>query len=177
MTFTKSDSFNRHKTVHGMKPYSCNTCGKTFLTKSYLTVHKRIHTGEKPYTCDTCNKTFVRNAELTVHKWTHTGEKPYSCDTCGKRFRTTNTLFVKHRRQTERKIYTCFTCEKTSQQKSSWNLVTPSASTSFVDCGEAYIKLEIKEEQNNDEDPISTKMESAEVIIKEEEGIESEEFV
>ena len=45
MTFSKSDSFNRHKTVHGMKPYSCNTCRKAFLTKSDLTVHKRIHTG------------------------------------------------------------------------------------------------------------------------------------
>ena len=64
-----------------------------------------------------------------------------------------------------------------------WNFVTPSASTSFVDCGEANIKMEIKEEETLDEDPISIKIEaeSVEVIIKEEikeeEGIESEEFV
>ena len=65
------------------------------------------------------------------------------------------------------------------------NTVTPStsASTSFVDCGEADIKLEIKEEETPDEDPLFLKLEakSMEEIIKEEikegEGIESEKFV
>ena len=58
----------------------------------------------------------------------------------------------------------------------------PPASTSFVDCGEADIKQEIKEEDTLDEDPISVKIEaeSVEVIvkeeIKEEEGIESDEY-
>ena len=67
--------------------------------------------------------------------------------------------------------------------ESAKNTVTPSASTSFVDCGEADVKLEIKEEETLDEDPIFIKIEaeSVEVIIKEEieeeEGIESEEFV
>ena len=44
------------------------------------------------------------------------------------------------------------------------------ASTSFVDCGEANVKLEIKEEGTLDVDPLSIKMEaeSVEVIIKEE---------
>ena len=63
------------------------------------------------------------------------------------------------------------------------NKVPPSTSTSFVDGCEANVKLEIKEEETLDEDPISIKIEaeSVEVIIKEEikeeEGIESEEFV
>ena len=62
------------------------------------------------------------------------------------------------------------------------NTVPHSASTSFVDCVEADVKLEIKEEIL-DEDPlcINIEAESVEVIIKEEikeeEGIGSEEFV
>ncbi len=43
--------------------------------------------------------------------------------------------------------------------------VTPSPSTSFVDCGEANIKLEIKEEEEEtlDEDPLAIKM-KAEIV-------------
>ncbi len=34
------------------------------------------------------------------------------------------------------------------------NIVKPSPSTSFVDCGEADIKIEIKEEETFHEDPL-----------------------
>ena len=44
--------------------------------------------------------------------------------------------------------------------ESNKNTVTPSPSTSFVDCGEANIKLEVKEEETLDEDPLSIKMEA-----------------
>ena len=47
--------------------------------------------------------------------------------------------------------------------KSIKKTVPPSASTSFVDCGESNIKLEIKEEQTLDEDPLSLKMEAENV--------------
>ena len=60
--------------------------------------------------------------------------------------------------------------------ESNKNTVTPSPSTSFVDCGEANIKLEIKEEETLDEDPLSIKMEAENVkeTIKQEieEGIQ-----
>ncbi len=43
--------------------------------------------------------------------------------------------------------------------------VTPSPSTSFVDCGEANIKIEVTEEETEtlDEDPLSIKMEAEHV--------------
>ena len=45
--------------------------------------------------------------------------------------------------------------------ESNKNTVTPSPSTSFVDCGEANIKLEIKEEEETlYEDPLFIKMEA-----------------
>ena len=50
------------------------------------------------------------------------------------------------------------------------NTVTPSTSTSFVDCDETNIKLEIKEEETICEDPLSIRMEAenAEETIKQE---------
>ncbi len=55
------------------------------------------------------------------------------------------------------------------------NAVIPSASTSFVDCGEANIKLEIKEEETIDEDPLSIKIEAEETVNHEiEDGIHDE---
>ncbi len=52
------------------------------------------------------------------------------------------------------------------------NKVTPSTSTSFVDCGEDNVKIEIKEEEVEtiDKDPLSIKMDAdnVEETIKEE---------
>ena len=39
--------------------------------------------------------------------------------------------------------------------ESTKNAVPPSVSTSFVDCGEADVNLEIKEEESLEDDPLS----------------------
>ena len=60
--------------------------------------------------------------------------------------------------------------------ESTKNTVPPSASTSFVDCGEADIKLEIKEEETLDEDPLSINMEAENVEETIKQEIEEEEI-
>ena len=40
MTFSQIDTFYRHNTVHGLKPFKCDTCEKTFTERSAL---KKTH--------------------------------------------------------------------------------------------------------------------------------------
>ena len=168
----KKFSFKRYLLIHsGVKPYACNICEKELKQQNKLTVQKRIHTGEKSYTCDTCKKSFIKNSDLTTHKMIHTGEKPFKCDTCEKAFRTNYQLTLHMRIHTGEKPYSCELCQKyfISGSKLSRHNVTARhlkklestnntgpapASTSFIDCGEADIKLEIKEEETLDEDPL-----------------------
>ena len=66
------------------KHFVCNTCKKTFKTKSQMTVHKRIHSGETPYKCDDCNKGFTYKHVLKQHIFVHSGKNYFQCYVCGK---------------------------------------------------------------------------------------------
>ena len=126
---------------HNSKEYSCKTCGKSFQSKSKLTIHERVHTGVKPYVCDICKKAFIRKDRLNEHIRIHTGEKPYSCELCKKAFSRSSKL-MKHNR-TLAHLSMCDV--KSVTMDSSFDL------NNFVDCGEK-IKVEtIKEEINEEE--------------------------
>lgn len=46
----------------------CPTCHKTFLSKYYLKVHNRRHTGEKSFRCEKCGKCYYRKENLQEHE-------------------------------------------------------------------------------------------------------------
>lgn len=68
----------------------CPTCHKTFLSKYYLKVHNRRHTGEKPFKCGKCGKCYFRKENLLEHEarncLTRT-ELVFSCSKCTMTFK------------------------------------------------------------------------------------------
>ncbi|XP_077866246.1 uncharacterized protein LOC102805052, partial [Saccoglossus kowalevskii] len=75
------------------KNHSCAHCGKHFVGKAALKIHKLVkHLGEKPFACEMCNQRFVSASALITHRRRHTGEKPYKCNICGRLFRHSSTM-------------------------------------------------------------------------------------
>ncbi|NXH41936.1 ZN350 protein, partial [Dicaeum eximium] len=55
----------------GECPYTCSECGKSFIQRSGMIVHQRIHTGERPYPCSECGKSFIQKCNLIAHQRIH----------------------------------------------------------------------------------------------------------
>lgn len=72
-----------HQKGTAMKPHWCNTCGKSFRTKSHLSAHEIIHTGEKPFQCFQCGKAFNNMSSCKRHQRTHTDGKMHPGATFG----------------------------------------------------------------------------------------------
>ncbi len=145
--FPRKSNLTTHMTVHtGEQPFSCDSCDKSFSQQSTLTLHRK----KNPYKCDLCEKCFCSIAELTVHKRFHTGEMPFSCVLCQKSYSFSLQLSYHKKSVGHLKML-----ESTKH--------TVPSSTSFVDCGKADIKFEIKEEETLVEDPLSIKKEAENV--------------
>ncbi|EXJ70482.1 uncharacterized protein A1O5_06551 [Cladophialophora psammophila CBS 110553] len=51
--------------------YPCGECEKSFVRKSILRDHERVHKGEKPYECARCGKAFARKNDCKRHEKIH----------------------------------------------------------------------------------------------------------
>lgn len=106
-------TFKEHMNTHiGEKIFTCQTCSKTFRTKTMLIVHIRIH-GRKLFKCEKCAKVFNNKFCLKRHTRTHSDLRPYKCNVCSKRVKTSAILSHHMRMHSETKIFIeCSVCDK-----------------------------------------------------------------
>uniref|UniRef100_A0A8D2AHG1 Zinc finger and BTB domain-containing protein 48 n=1 Tax=Sciurus vulgaris TaxID=55149 RepID=A0A8D2AHG1_SCIVU len=67
-------------------PVECPTCHKKFLSKYYLKVHNRKHTGEKPFECPKCGKCYFRKENLLEHEARNCMNRSEQCSSCSQQF-------------------------------------------------------------------------------------------
>jgi uncharacterized Zn-finger protein len=114
---TKNRNIDDIKVQSGDKPYTCDTCAKSFARNSNLVQHMRVHTGDKPYQCEKCMKSFAGKSNLAKHMKVHTGHKPYKCDKCMKSFASKSHIVSHMKVHTGDKPYKCDTCMKSYSLK------------------------------------------------------------
>lgn len=65
-----------HKDDEGER-VACDICGRSYKSKSALSIHIGIHSGKSPHECHICGKQFTQRGALVRHMPIHTGEKPH----------------------------------------------------------------------------------------------------
>ncbi|KAM9176105.1 zinc finger and BTB domain-containing protein 48 isoform 1-T1 [Mergus octosetaceus] len=98
----------------------CPTCHKTFLSKYYLKVHNRKHTGEKPFECSKCGKCYFRKENLLEHEarnCMNRSEQVFTCSVCQEVFKRRMELRLHMVSHTGEMPYKCSSCAQQFMQK------------------------------------------------------------
>ncbi|XP_077074484.1 zinc finger and BTB domain-containing protein 48 isoform X2 [Siphateles boraxobius] len=98
----------------------CPTCHKTFLSKYYLKVHNRRHTGEKPFECAKCGKCYYRKENLLEHEARNClsrTEVVFSCSKCTMTFKKRHELRLHTVTHTGEMPNKCTSCPEQFMQK------------------------------------------------------------
>ncbi|NXD55463.1 TZAP protein, partial [Corvus moneduloides] len=101
-------------------PVECPTCHKTFLSKYYLKVHNRKHTGEKPFECSKCGKCYFRKENLLEHEarnCMNRSEQVFTCSACPEVFKRRMELRLHMVSHTGEMPYKCSSCSQQFMQK------------------------------------------------------------
>ncbi|XP_055305596.1 zinc finger protein 311-like [Sitodiplosis mosellana] len=122
-TYRSKSALSVHIVKHIDKnPFECNLCGKTFTQRGGMVRHMRIHSGERRHQCDVCGKRFIHTASFNVHKKIHAGERPKKCTVCGSNFRSNSHVARHMRTHTGEKPFKCEVCGQKFAQR--YNLTT-----------------------------------------------------
>ncbi|XP_039279351.1 zinc finger protein 3 homolog isoform X2 [Nilaparvata lugens] len=115
--FSNLRLFRVHRRMHlpQSKNWTCDQCGKRYLSRNMLEEHMNSHTGARPYQCSVCGKDFASKYTFRSHEKTHTERpRPFACSQphCTKSFLTQQNLLQHERTHSGVKNYSCEECGK-----------------------------------------------------------------
>lgn len=124
----------------------CTKCDKKFVNNHCMKIHvMRIHEKCAIFTCETCSKTFVTRSDFNWHRDKHTNERNFECDICKQMFKSSNSLRIHKRRHLNENKYICKQCGKefnSSAALSNHKLVHSDVKRYKCFCGNEYKRLE-----------------------------------
>lgn len=117
-TFLSKSSLTHHMKIHTSNV--CLVCKKSFAHKNMLNSHTctpEVSSSTSRRSCHLCGKTFANPSALKIHSVVHTGERPYTCNHCGKSFTQKGNLKCHLRRHTGERSFQCGDCGRVYAEK------------------------------------------------------------
>lgn len=118
--FKSKIGLKEHAAKHtGQFNFTCETCHKQFLMRSYFVAHQRIHStvNQKTFSCSLCPKTFKSKQNLIDHENCHLGIKYFKCEICEKSFPTKTHLDIHTKGHNQVDSFMCSICNKNFKSK------------------------------------------------------------
>ncbi|XP_053691388.1 zinc finger protein OZF-like [Sabethes cyaneus] len=128
--YSNRNNLKRHisERHEGLKPFKCETCGKSFSQKTVLASHRLVHINSYEFRCDECPKKFKLEKQLYQHKQIHLpveqrdpafiAKPPRNqvrisvCSYCGKISKSIASHYNHIRTHTNEMPYACKSCPK-----------------------------------------------------------------
>ena len=120
LLFTVSSSSSSTALSTHTKPFTCETCLKSFSSNGNLKHHiNTIHNNNRPFKCPfpQCIKAFPSLNRLNIHKRTHQGIKPFRCCICFKTFNEKGNLKTHLMFHSSERNFKCLHCNKAYKTK------------------------------------------------------------